>query len=221
MEFLVDLGRNNNREWFNEHKERYLEEEDKMRGFAEALHAEMSKHDHLVPMSGKEILFRIYRDTRFSQDKSPYKTHRSGSFKRATARLRGGYYFHIEPGDKSILAGGFWRPEKEDLDRIRQEIDFDDKPLREIINQKKFRDTFGGFQGEQLKSAPRGYPKDHPAIDLLRNKSFVVMRHFTDRQVTADSFLGEANDTFRALRPFFDYMSEVLTTDANGMPILG
>ncbi len=221
INFLIDLEKNNNREWFNEHKDRYLAEEEKMREFAEALHTEMSKHDHLVPMTGKEILFRIYRDTRFSKDKTPYKANRSGSFKRATARLRGGYYFHIEPRDRSFLAGGFWRPEKEDLDRIRQEIDFDDKPLRKIINQKKFRDTFGGFQGEQLKSAPRGYAKDHPAIDLLRNKSFVVMRHFTDSQVMDDSFLREANQTFRTMRPFLDYMSEVLTTDANGRPIIG
>lgn len=220
IDFLVELGQNNNREWFNENKDRYLAEEEKMREFAEALHSAMSKHDHLEPMSGKEILFRIYRDTRFSKDKSPYKAHRSGSFKRATARLRGGYYFHIEPGDNSFLAGGFWRPEKEDLDRIRQEIDFDDKPLRKIINQKKFRETFGGFHGEQLKGAPRGYAKDHPAIDLLRNKSFVVIRQFKDKQVTDNSFLTEANNTFKALRPFFDYMSEVLTTDANGRSII-
>ena len=220
MQFLKELEMNNNREWFNKNKSRFLEEEEKMRMFAEAFHAEMSKHDHLEPMTGKQILFRIYRDTRFSKDKTPYKNHRSGSFKRATARNRGGYYFHIQPGNQSFLAGGFWGPNKDDLKRIREEIAFDDKPLRKILKQKRFVDTFGGIEGEQLKTAPKGYPKDHPAIDLLRYKQLIVTRKFTDKEVLEESFLKEANQTFKALRPFFNYMSEILTTDANGRSLI-
>lgn len=220
IQFLKDLEKNNTREWFNANKERFLREEDKMREFAEALHAEMRKHDLIDPMSGKQILFRIYRDTRFSKDKTPYKNNRSGGFKRSTARLRGGYYFHIQPGNQSFLGGGFWAPNKEDLKRIREEIAFDDKPLRKILSGKRFKDTFGTLQGDQVITAPKGFPRDHPAIDLLRYKQFIVTRKFTDKEVLSDTFLNEANQTFKAMRPFFDYMSEVLTTDSNGRSLI-
>lgn len=220
MQFLKELDRNNNRDWFNAHKERFMAEEAQMRAFAEALHEEMSKHDLIEPMSGKQIMFRIYRDTRFSKDKIPYKNHRSGRYKRSSARLRGGYYFHVQPGNQSFLAGGFWGPNKDDLQRIRQEIVFDDEPFRKQINRKKFKDTFGSLEGEQVKTAPKGYSKDHPAIDLLRYKQFIVTRKFTDKEVMDSSFLKEANNTFKALRPFFDYMSEVLTTDTNGRSLI-
>jgi uncharacterized protein (TIGR02453 family) len=220
IQFLKDLEKNNTREWFNANKERFLREEDKMREFAEALHAEMRKYDLIDPMSGKQILFRIYRDTRFSKDKTPYKNNRSGGFKRSTARLRGGYYFHIQPGNQSFLGGGFWAPNKEDLKRIREEIAFDDKPLRKILSGKRFKDTFGTLQGDQVITAPKGFPRDHPAIDLLRYKQFIVTRKFTDKEVLSDTFLNEANQTFKAMRPFFDYMSEVLTTDSNGRSLI-
>ena len=218
FEFLLDVGQNNNREWFNAHKDRYVAEYDHMVNFAEALMARMNAHDHLVPMTGKQSLFRIYRDTRFSKDKTPYKTHFSGRMRRATKWLRGGYYYHLEPG-ASLIAGGFWGPNSADLKRIRQELAADAQPLRDIITAPAFIKTFGELKGDQVKTAPQGYTKEHPNIDLLRYKQFLLIRHFTDEEVLAPNFLDKAVQTFVNMRPFFDYMSEVLTTDANGVPI--
>lgn len=216
LQYLLDLRDNNNREWFTENKDRYEASHQDMIAFAEDLFSRFSQSDNLVPMSGKKILFRIYRDVRFSKNKAPYKTHWSGSFKRATSLLRGGYYFHISPGGESFVGGGFWGPNKEDLKRIRDEFAIDAEPMREIIASKPFQKYFGKLKGDQVKTAPRGYPKDHPNIDLIRHKSLVVTRAFTDEEVLSDGFLEEVALTFEAMRPFFDYMSDVLTTDANG-----
>lgn len=220
LKFLKDLEKNNNREWFNAHKDRYLVEEEKMRAFAVSLHEEFSKHDLIDPINPKRVLHKIYRDVRFSKNKTPYKINRSGSFRRSTNQLRGGYYFHIEPGNRSFVAGGFWGPNKEDLKRIRQEIAYDDQPLRKILKSKKFRDTFGALEGDAVKTAPQGFSKEHPAIDLIRMKQFIVRRNFKDVEVTSDNFTQEVVNTFKNMRPFFNYMSDVLTTDENGQPIV-
>ena len=216
--FLNELQENNNRPWFNEHKARYQEQLAKVQQFADVLIAEMNKHDNIETPSGKKSLFRIYRDTRFSKNKTPYKTHFSGQMKRATKALRGGYYFHLQPGE-SFMAGGFWKPNPEDLKRIREDIAFDDRPLREIISDPVFIDTFGELKGEKVKTAPKGFSRDHKAIDLIRHKQFIVTRPFTDDEVFAPDFLGKLVNSFCNLRPFLDYMSEVLTTDANGLPL--
>lgn len=218
FDFLHDLKENNHRDWFNDHKDRYVRAHERMIAFAEALMGRMSAHDHLVPMSGKQSLFRIYRDIRFSKDKTPYKTHFSGRMKRATKWLRGGYYYHIEPG-ASIIAGGFWGPNSADLKRIRQELAADAHLLRDIIADPTFVETFGELKGQQLKTAPLGFSRDHPNIDLLRYKQFLMIRNFSDREVMSDHFLDEAVQTYLNMRPLFDYMSEVLTTDENGVPL--
>lgn len=218
LAFLRELRKNNNRDWFNDHKDRYREEHAKMLDFAETLIARMSTHDQLEPMTGKQSLFRIYRDVRFSKDKSPYKVNFAGQLKRATKWRRGGYYYHIEPGN-GFLGGGFWAPNSADLKRIRQELAADAEPVRKILASKEFRHYFGELQGEQLKTAPQGYSVDHPNIDLLRYKQFLLTRPFTDKEMTDPGFLDDVVVTFQAMRPFFDYMSEVLTTDENGVPI--
>lgn len=210
LKFLKELSKNNNREWFTEHKPRYQEAHANMVDFAGALIGEMNKVDHIENESAKKTLFRIYRDVRFSKDKSPYKNHFSGSLKRATKWLRGGYYFHIEPGN-SVAAGGFFSPSGPDMKIIRDEIAHNDAPLRAIITDPQFVEMFGGFQGEVLKTAPKGYPKDHKAIDLLRHKQFYVRHQFTDDEVLADDFLFSLVKTFLGLRPYFDYMSKILT----------
>ncbi|MEM7040250.1 MAG: DUF2461 domain-containing protein, partial [Bacteroidota bacterium] len=151
--------------------------------------------------------------------KAPYKDHWSGGFKRATASLRGGYYFHIQPG-ASFVAGGFWGPNKDDLLRIRQEIASDPDEFREVLSHPDLRDTFGEMRGSQLKTAPKGFPRDHPGIEFLRFKQFVFRHEFTDEEVLNEDFAANASATFQGLRPFFDYMSDVLTTDANGVSIL-
>jgi uncharacterized protein (TIGR02453 family) len=219
LDFLKKLSKNNNRDWFNAHKDQYIAAHENIIAFADALLFEMNKHDKIETPSGKKSLFRIYRDVRFSKDKTPYSTHWNGGFKRATKKLRGGYYFHIEPGN-TFLAGGFWGPEPEDMKRIRQDIDLNYKDWKKLLANKTLVKTFGKLRGEQLSSAPRGYAKDHPAIDLLRYKQFIFRHEFYDKEVLSPDFLKNANDVFKKLRPFFNYMSDVLTTDANGESII-
>jgi uncharacterized protein (TIGR02453 family) len=216
FDFLQALKKNNHRDWFNGNKDRYQQEQEQIELFAGALLRELNKHDEIETPSGKKSLHRIYRDIRFSSDKTPYKTNWSGNFKRATKLRRGGYYFHLEPGN-SYIAGGFWGPNPQDLKRIRDEIAFDAAPLRKILKSKSFIATFGTLKGEQVKTAPKGFDAAHEAIDLLRYKQYLLIRHFSDKEVLSDQFLAVASQTFKNMRPFFDYMSEVLTTDTNGL----
>ncbi|WP_221392480.1 DUF2461 domain-containing protein [Dyadobacter sp. NIV53] len=216
LEFLKSLKLNNNREWFNTHKDEFIEQQNYIENFAGLLLNEMNAHDLIETQSGKKSLHRIYRDTRFSKEKIPYKTNWSGSFARATKQLRGGYYFHIEPGN-SFVAGGFQEPNAEDLKRIRDDISFDATALRKILNNAAFTETFGTLKGEQLKTTPKGFDPGNAAIDLLRYKQFLLIRKFTNQQVLSQDFLKEANNSFKNMRPFFDYMSEVLTVDGDGL----
>lgn len=217
--FLKELENNNNRDWFNTHKAEYQAAYENTVDFADELLKKLNQHDLIETPTGKKSLFRIYRDTRFSADKTPYKTHWAGGFKRASAHRRGGYYFHIQPGDNSFVAGGFWAPNKEDLLRIREEMASEPEEIRTILSHPYIAEAFGGLQGDQLKTAPKGFAKDHPAIDLLRYNQFILARNFKDTEVLAPDFADRVDDTFQRLRPFFDYMSDVLTTDANGTPL--
>lgn len=216
--FLDALKENNDREWFNAHKPEFVQEQELMEGFATALLDELNTHDVIETASGKKSLYRIYRDTRFSTDKTPYKTHWSGSFKRAGKNRRGGYYFHIERGN-SFIAGGFWGPSTDDLKRVREEIAHDAAPLRKILASASFINTFETLKGEQLKTTPKGFEAGHPDVDLLRYKQFLLVRRFTDEEILKAAFLNDASQTFKNMRPFFDYMSEILTTDANGLAL--
>ena len=215
LEFLTLLKNNNSRDWFNEHKEEFVEQQVHIEEFASALLQVLNLNDVIETQSGKKSLYRIYRDTRFSKDKTPYKSHWSGSFKRASKQRRGGYYFHLEKGN-SFVAGGFWGPSPADLKLIREDIAYDGTPLRKIIGSKAFVSNFGSLKGEQLATAPKGFAKDDPEIDLLRYKQFLLVRKFEDKEVLESSFLELAGQTFAAMRPFFDYMSAVLSGDANG-----
>ena len=214
--FFNELKHNNNRDWFNGNKDRYKEEHQTVKGFISSLVDQMNTHD--VIESHK--LFRIYRDVRFSKDKTPYKTHWSASFTREGVYRRGGYYLAIGPGN-TFVGGGFYNPNKEDLALIRKKIDQEPDQWRKVLEDPDFLKTFGELQGETVKTAPKGYTKDHPAIDLLRYKQMYVFRHFSDEEATSSDFLAQANETFKALRPFFDHMTDVLTTDMNGVPMYG
>ena len=214
LDFLVKVSQNNNREWFNANKPTYVEAYEDVKTFSSTLTERMSEHDNIEKLKQ----YRIYRDVRFSKNKTPYKNNLGGSMVRATKWLRGGYYFHFEP-DNCFIAAGFWNPNSADLARIRQEIAANPDEFREIIRDKNFKEYFGELQGSQLKTSPRGYAKDHPAVDLLRYKQFIVIHKFTDKQVVSQNFVDEMVKVFKIIRPFFNYMSEVLTTDANGTPI--
>jgi len=211
LQFLQDLAAHNDREWFKANRPVFDAAQSNMKEFMKALETELGKTDHL---DGSK-LFRIYRDVRFSKNKSPYKTSFGAFLKRATERLRGGYYLHIQPGH-SFAGGGFWAPNPADLKRIRDEIAREAKTMRAIIGDADFIRHFGQLEGEEVKTAPKGFNRNHPAIDLIRKKQFVVKRTFSDRSVTSPGFLSDVRQTFEAMRPFFDYMSEVLTTDLNG-----
>ncbi len=214
FEFLSDLKKNNNRDWFNEHKPRYQQAHQNVADFMDALIGEMKKVDNIENESGKKSMFRIYRDVRFSKDKSPYKPSLSGSLKRATKWLRGGYYVHIEP-ENVFLGVGFWNPNPADLKLIRDELAHDADPLRAILNNSEFKATWGELKGEQVKTAPKGFAKDHPNIDLIRFKSFTFMKSFSDEEAQSEDFIFDVVKAFLAIRPFFDYMSEVLTRHTN------
>ncbi|GGK52179.1 MULTISPECIES: DUF2461 domain-containing protein [Flavobacteriaceae] len=213
--FLKNLKENNNRDWFTENKPQFQIEQKKTKEFYKTLMERLKLHDAIDAFK----FFRIYRDVRFSKDKTPYKIHFSGSFSRATNRLRGGYYLHISP-EGSFVAGGFWQPNKEDLLRIRKEFEMDTSEIRAIISDKTFVKHFEKLQGESLKTAPRGFDKEHQDIDLIRMKQFIVVRNFSEKEVLAPNFMDEVNASFKAMRPYFDYMSEILTTDLNGVSIL-
>lgn len=216
FDFLERLKQNNNREWMDENRKEYLNNEKSLKTFYSAVEFELNKIDQIERLK----VFRINRDLRFTPDKTPYNVHRSASFSRAGAARRGGYYLRIQPGN-SMVAGGFFNPEKDDLFRIRKEFEFDADEMREILAEPSFEKAFGGFDTSYaLKTAPRNFDKDHENIDLIRQKNFVVRHHFTDEEVLSDNFLENVVYHFELLRPFFDYMSMVLTTDLNGESIL-
>ncbi|PWK77656.1 uncharacterized protein (TIGR02453 family) [Mucilaginibacter oryzae] len=219
LHFLQQLKEHNERNWFNANKNTYLKELADIELFAGELLKLMNTHDVIETPSGKKSLHRIYRDTRFSLDKTPFKTNWSGGFKRAGKTRRGGYYFHIEPGN-SFVGGGFWGPNADDLKRIREEIAYDAGRLREILNSQLFITNFGALEGEQLKTTPKGFNADNDALNLLRYKQFLLRKPFSDEEVVSGDFLFKMNEAFKAMRPFFDYMSEVLSTDINGIEII-
>ena len=216
--FLIQLEKNNNREWFNGHKDLYEQSRIEMLGFVEKLIAEVSKHDQ-VDTSASSSLMRIYRDVRFSKDKTPYKTNWGGGLKRTGVERRGGYYYQVGVGH-SFVMGGFFGPNKEDLWHIRRQMAADPDALREILQSKMFKDFFGQMIGAQLKTSPRGFDKQHPALDLIRYKQFMVKHEFSQSQMMSEEFPSIVSLAFLQMRPFFDYMSEILTTNLNGESLI-
>lgn len=211
FEFLDLLTKNNNRDWFTENKKRFETENNLAKAFFTGVYTGLVKIDSLEKMQ----VFRIYRDVRFSKDKLPYKNHFSVGFSRTKPMLRGGMYLHIE-NEASFVGGGFWAPNNEDLLRIRKEVEHDASDLRKIIADATFKKMFGTLEGEELKTAPKNFDKTHPDIDLIRKKQFLLTRKFTNKDVLSPNFKEEVLATFAAMRPFFNYMSDVLTTDLNG-----
>jgi uncharacterized protein (TIGR02453 family) len=197
-------------------KKEYQDGEKELKVFYSEVETALNENDEI----GKLKIFRIHRDVRFSKDKTPYNVHRSASFSRVGAHRRGGYYLRLEPGN-SLMGGGFFAPEPADLLRIRKEFEMDSSEIRKILDQKDFKKAFGGFNRRSVvKTAPKGFSKDHSDIDLLRLKSFFVVHNFTDTEVHAANFKDDLIYHYELVRPFFDYMSEVLTTDLNGVSFL-
>ena len=217
FDFFKKLQKNNNRDWFNDRKKEFKSIEAQVKEVYNSIYETLNVHDDIDKMK----LFRIYRDVRFSKNKDPYKTHFGGSFHRTKPKLRGGYYLHIQPNNESFIATGFWEPAPPDLLRIRKEFEMDDSEIRDILANKNFNSVWGDtFIGDEVKTAPKGFSKEHKAIDLIKKKQYIFTKKYTDKEVLGTDFLKDVNDSFKAIRPFFDYMSDVLTTDLNGVSLI-
>ncbi len=216
LEFFKKLEKNNNRDWFNDHKKEFKKIETDVKKNYASLFNLLKTHDDVDQFK----MFRIYRDVRFSKNKLPYKTHFGGTFHRKKPELRGGYYLHIAPNNESFIATGFWEPNASDLQRMRKEFEMDATEMRNIINDKSFKSVWGELAGDELKTAPRDFDKDHPDIDLIKKKQYIFVKKYTDKEVLSDDFLEHVNASFKVIRPYFDYMSEVLTTNLNGESII-
>lgn len=213
--FFKELETNNTREWFEPNKVRFKALEAEVKQFSTDLVNAMNEHDTI----DKFKLYRLYRDVRFSKDKTPFKTHFGISFHREKPALRGGYYLHIKPGD-NFIASGFWMPSKEDLLRIRKEMEIDAQEFRDLMEAPNFKAVWGNLEGEEVKTAPKGFSKEDPNIDLIKKKAYLFTKKYSDKEVLSKGFLTQVNNDFKVVRPFFDYMSSVLTTDLNGVSLL-
>lgn len=214
LSFLRSLARNNNREWFEKNKNKYLTARSVFEEFVTRLCKDLPAIDPMLAgVDPKKSIFRIYRDVRFSKDKRPYKTNFAAGFSSVGKGLGlPGYYLHIEPGDKSIVAGGLYMPEAEKLAKVRQEIDYNGEALHKILADKKFRKWFHGlWDGDQLKTVPRGYPKDHPDAGFLKMKRFITEHAFTDDEVKSPRFYKSVVSAFGVLRPLNQYLMDAIS----------
>ncbi|MBP6024689.1 DUF2461 domain-containing protein [Ferruginibacter sp.] len=209
LKFLKDLKKNNNRPWFEEHRQQYETAKEDFLLLTEKLITGISVFDPAIALLiAKECVFRINRDVRFSKDKSPYKNNIAGYFNRNGKKGNGaGYYLHIEPG-KSFAAGGMWMPEAKELASIRQEIDYSFDNWKKIIGNTSFKKTFiEGIKGEALVRPPKGYDETNPAIAYLKMKNFVVTKSFTDTEIQSKTFVKDVANTFKAMKPMIDFLN--------------
>ena len=209
--FLKKLEANNNRDWFEKNKPAYLKAKEEFEVFAQEIINGIAKFDKKISldMKAKDCTFRIYKDVRFSKDKTPYKNNMGASINPGGKKsLTAGYYFHLEP-EGSFLAGGVYMPEPETLAAIRQEIDYNSAPLLKILKSASFEKYFTGLEDEgALKTAPKGYDKEHPLIDLLRNRHFIASHAFTNKQVLDKNAAKEIVAGFKAMYPFLEYLRQ-------------
>lgn len=210
LDFLQDLRFNNHKAWFDENRKRY----EQARATFEAFVGDIIQHFKPVEDLGnttvKECLYRINRDIRFSKDKTPYNAHMAALIGKGGRKGEGrGYYVHIEPG-ASMIAGGFYMPTPEQLKQIREAIA--DKPakLRAVLDAPDFKKYYGQMEGDKLKTAPKGYTSDHPALDLLQYKQFLASHKLQDEEVLAEHFTADVVKICAALKPFVGYFADVL-----------
>ena len=211
LEFLASLKENNNKEWFDKNRDRYQECRQKMLFITELFNAEVRRFDPDLPIiDPKECLFRIFRDVRFSNDKTPYKTN-MGSFIAPGGRksIWPGYYFHLEPG-ASFIGGGLYMPAADVLKAVRMEISENGDEFYELLNRPGFKKYFPTLYDDHLKTAPKGYPADHKYIGLLKYKSFAVGANLDDQLVSGDDFIPYTIDAFRELQLVNSYLSDAI-----------
>ena len=213
LKFLSALKKNNNKPWFEKNKTAYLDAKEDVEDFAEKVIKGLAKIDpDIAALQPKDCTFRIYRDVRFSKDKSPYKTNMGayltkGGKKSPTA----GYYVHFEPG-RCFAAGGLWMPMAPDLNKVRQEIDYNFSEWQTMMNSRAFSKLFpeGMSREDILSRPPKGYTEDNPAIEYLKLKSFIVIRKFTDADVLSSSFLKHLLKTYEPIKELVYFLNRAI-----------
>jgi len=209
LKFLKDLEANNDREWFQDNKKRFEDAKKTFEAFVDGIIEDFSLVEDLGGIRAKNCLFRIYRDVRFSKNKSPYKTNMGASISREGRRSSlPPYYLHVQPNNESFIAGGLYMPEPKRLAGFREAIAEDSTDFKKILNNSKFKEYYGTPDGEKLKTAPRGFAKDHPEIELLRLKHVTVMHRVNDNDVTSDAFHKMVVKGFTIQQPFIQYLSQ-------------
>ena len=208
LEFLKELKKNNNRQWFTRNKDFYLESLEDFRQLVERIMVGIAKFDESVlELDPKKCLFRIYRDTRFAKDKSPYKTNFGARINMGGKKShKAGYYIHVEPGE-CFLGGGLYHPSSERLAQVRQKISRDGAQFKKIINAKSFKENFE-LWGDQLKTCPKGFDKDDPMVEYLRYKDLVLLHGVPDKGVIARGFDTYSAKIFRKMVPFNSFLNE-------------
>lgn len=213
LSFLKDIKKNNDREWFEKNKHRYLVAKDNLSETIDIFLKDLCTIEkRLAGLTSKECIYRIYRDVRFAKDKRPYKHNLSASINIGGRKaMNAGYYLHIEPG-KSFLAGGIWMPPGDIIKKIRQEIDYNGKDIRKVLSDKKFKNYYGEPEQEnKLKTTPKGYDKDHKDIELLKLTSFIVWHDFTDKEITSKTFSKELLRGAKIMKPFLDFLNVAIS----------
>ena len=211
LEFLNSLKQNNNRDWFTKNRTLYLDAKVNFESFVQEVINKIIDFEPIMKgLEVKSCVYRINRDIRFSNDKTPYKSH-FGAFIVRGGKKNGdkfaGYYFHIEPG-KSIIAGGAYMPPTPWLSAIRENINDDPERLLKIIGNKDFVKYFVKIDGEKLKSAPKGYPSDHPHIDLLKFKSYLVVNEVSEKDIMNPGFIDHVINVMKAMKPLNDFLND-------------
>jgi uncharacterized protein (TIGR02453 family) len=212
VKFLKVLKKNNSKEWFDQNRKSYEQAKENYLDFVGEVIGRMKKIDNsLADLEPKQCVFRINRDVRFSKNKEPYKTNMGASFSKGGKKVQcAGYYFHLEPG-ASFIGGGFWMPMAPELNKIRQEIDYNAEAFNKIINKKKFKASFGSLsESEKLSRPPKGYEAENPAIELLKLKSFVVMTSVKDSELTGKELASTVVDHFEAMMPMIDFLNKAI-----------
>lgn len=216
LSFLKELKQNNHKEWFDGNRQRYTLLREEFIHFVSLLVHELTIMDpSLGSIDPRKTVFRINRDVRFSKDKSPYKTN-MGAYIAAGGKnsFLPGYYFHVEPG-ASMVAGGMYMPPADKLKKIRQEVFDNLEEFKEIIEQKEFVNAFNTLDTDgMLKTAPQGFPKDHPDIGLLRYKSYVVFRQLPDSSLTKRDALSRVMEIFEVMKPLNDFLRNAVMGDS-------
>ena len=217
LQFLDDLKANNNRDWFLDNKKRYEDfKKDYQLLVADLLDAMKPLDPSLEMLEVKNCTFRINRDIRFSKDKTPYKSHLGIWLSSGAKGLnRSGYYIHLENGS-SFIAGGLYCPEANDLKKMRKEIAYFHEDLDSILNEEAFKKEFNEFDRDEkntLKNPPRGYEKEHPAIEFLKLKSFETSQKFDIAEVTKEDFVAKMSKRLILLKPLNDFINRALSSE--------